>query len=450
MKPLIFGCLLLYGQDVALRLGIWDSARTAVLFSWYVRYLWPVHRLLTRRWYSPRCTSCAGSAAMVPIEADGRCQLCSEGVDPQSFPGDLRASGELAAILERYVGRGLRYDALVMFSGGKDSTYLLERVRRDHPGLRVLACTVDNGFMSEADLQHAADLVPQLGIDHVVIRPRSDFYAQLFRYGLTHVNMYGGYGTVEFSDTEFVLDTARNLAYEKRIPLILVGYSRYQVQDGLDLDSFESPPVHERQERTHVAGMRLTRIFGPTEVGAWWHGTTTAPARLLFPLMAWDLEDEQIRHRVEQWGMAPAGRRPGLLDGHRLKAAFTVVDIHQLGFSSGEPETCRAVREGRADQRHWQHTFEALEYLARTGWLLRDLVARELAQLDLTAERVGINFGAKPPRQTRARGVVETATVEAAEMTGAAVPDSTTGEDFAVDVVVDSTAGGADSGAAGS
>jgi len=70
-----------------------------------------------------------------------------------------------------------------------------------------------------------------------------------------------------------------------------------------------------------------------------------------------------------------------------------VVDVHQLGYSSFEKEFCRMIREGKAERETWQHTFEFLEYTARTGLFVKPLVLDLLQQLDLRAEDVGVRFG---------------------------------------------------------
>ena len=53
----------------------------------------------------------------------------------------------MGEILEASRGTGA-YDAIVAFSGGKDSSYTLKLLVEDY-GLNCLAVTIDNGFISE-------------------------------------------------------------------------------------------------------------------------------------------------------------------------------------------------------------------------------------------------------------------------------------------------------------
>jgi hypothetical protein len=113
---------------------------------------------LFKRTIAARCSQCVISSRVPYITlTDGVCNLCHE-------HNKLRANDEetlwqkkyvehqrkeLDHLLKSHQGKGRdRYDALVLFSGGKDSVYMLSRLRKEYPGLRVLLMTWDNGFYS--------------------------------------------------------------------------------------------------------------------------------------------------------------------------------------------------------------------------------------------------------------------------------------------------------------
>jgi hypothetical protein len=376
-----------------------DAIRTVKLFEFYVRNVWPVHRLAVRRKLSRRCSRCIASEKMVPLGDRGVCELCSRASAANGAPtrcGDEPAAQDLHGILRGAQGAGTgKYDALILFSGGKDSTYLVRRIRDDYPGLRVLAFTIHNGFMSPVALENVEDLVCRLAVDHIFVRPRRSFYVKLFRYCITHLNEQGGYGTVDFSDGEYLLDTARTIAAEKGIPLILAGYSRYQVQNGLKLDHFESPREKELANRTETAGISLRDIFSEEEIRMWWHGADRRPedvARLLFPFHAWDLEEDEIKKQVTDWGLLSRKSASPIVTNHQLIPLLGVVDVHRFGYSSFEMEFRRMIREGKAERDEWQHVFEFLEYTAKTGLFMKPMIVDLLAQLDLTTDDVGVRF----------------------------------------------------------
>ena len=377
-----------------------ESIRTARLFEFYVHYIWPLHRKLVQRHIARRCRGCAASEKMISLDSGGLCELCRKldsCVQLKHASKSPTKETSLNEILQQYQGKGaFQYDAICLFSGGKDSTYMIHRLRSEFPRLRMLACTIDNGFMSPVAKDNVYELIGKLEVDHIFVRPEKAFYKKLFRYCLTHLNENGGYFTLDFSDGEFMLDIARTLAAEKRIPLILCGYSLYQVQNGLHLHDFESPRARELTDRKDTAGLLLTDIFSnENDVQRWWHGQSWPPervARLLFPLYAWDLEESQIKQKVTEWNLLSAKEYSPIVTNHQLIPLIGVVDVHRFGYSSFEVEFCRMIREGKADRKEWQHTFEFLEYASKTGLFVRKIVVELLKELDLTAEDVGVKF----------------------------------------------------------
>lgn len=377
--------------------------RTARMFEFYTQTIWPFHRLWAKKNLAQRCRKCALSERAAPLDKKGLCPFCRETlplpVEKDSSPNE---SAELTQILSAHENRGQgRYDALVLFSGGKDSVYMVRRMQDEHPKLRLLALTIDNTFMSPVARANALRLVRRLDLDHITFRPARAYLKKLYRYGITHLNADGGYGTVDFSDGEFLLDTARAMAAEKRIPLILCGYSRYQVQDGLGFGSFESPVEKERSDRTHVAGLPLADIYSESERGLWWKGSrwpAERVARLLFPLYAWNLDESDIARQVADGGLLTPKENSPLVTNHELIPLLGVVDIHRMGYSGFEKEFCRMIREGKAPLKRWRAVFEFLEYTARTGLFVKPIVINALQQLDLTPDDVGIHFPSPPQR----------------------------------------------------
>ena len=83
------------------------------------------------------------------------------------------------SLIEKHRNHG-SYDCLMAYSGGKDSTYTLQ-VLKEHYGLRVLAITLDNGFVSDIAFSNMRNVTDKLGIDHIIFKPRFDLMKQIFR-----------------------------------------------------------------------------------------------------------------------------------------------------------------------------------------------------------------------------------------------------------------------------
>lgn len=370
--------------------------RSARAFEFYAQKVWPWQRRLVKGKLAPRCGRCALSSRREPLGADGLCSPCRTAPAVAAAPPRTDHAPALHALLARHQGAGRgAFDALLLFSGGKDSVYMLRRINDEHPGLRVLALSIDNTFMSPIARDNIDQMVVRMDVDHLMLRHSRAFMAQVFRHCLTHLNADGGYGTVDFSDGELILDTARRVAADQGIPLILCGYSRYQVENGLKLSGFESPRARELQDRSETAGIPLTDIASGDLLRHWWRASdypAERVARMLFPMAAWDLEEDAVRAQVRQWGLVRGGYDSPIVTNHALIPLIGVVDVHQLGYSSFEVEFCRMIREGKADLVHWRNVFELLEYTSRTGMFVRPPVEQGLAMLGLTLDELRIRF----------------------------------------------------------
>jgi tRNA(Ile)-lysidine synthase TilS/MesJ len=335
---------------------------------------------------------------MLDLDKNQICSACqtSKNQKPKTVETKGSIELELKSVFESYEKTSSgNYDILIMFSGGKDSCYMVQRIKNEHPKLRILTCSIDNNFMSRVAKENILKALAKLNVDHIFIKPKFEFNLKLFRYALTHLNKDGCYGTVDFSDGEFMLDSAKKLAQEKMIPLIACGYSKYQVQNGLNLFSFESLATTEKPERKSVAGLVLKDIFSVSELNMWWNSSNAVSEflpRLIFPLYAWDLEEEEIKKQVVSWGLISKKNQSPIVTNHQLIPLLGVVDVHKFGYSSFESEFCRMIREGKAERQHWQYTFEFLEYTAKTGFLVKPVILDLLKELNLTLEDVGIHF----------------------------------------------------------
>jgi tRNA(Ile)-lysidine synthase TilS/MesJ len=62
------------------------------------------------------------------------------------------------------------YDAVLAYSGGKDSSYTL-KLLRDRYDLRILALTFDNHFVSHRSRENIKAVCDATGADHITVRP---------------------------------------------------------------------------------------------------------------------------------------------------------------------------------------------------------------------------------------------------------------------------------------
>ena len=113
------------------------------------------------------------------------------------------------------------YDCMLLYSGGKDSTYALCKLVE--AGFRVLAYTFDNGFISEAALENARRMTETLGVDHRV--GTTEDMNSVFRASLATAS------TVCAGCFRGLSAQSTQLAIELGISVIVSGLSRGQIFD---------------------------------------------------------------------------------------------------------------------------------------------------------------------------------------------------------------------------
>jgi hypothetical protein len=373
--------------------------RRARLFQYYARYLWHFHRRLVKKHLHKRCRQCVISEAYAPLNADGLCAAC-RAVGPESHrapagnPADIGAA-ELDALLRRHQGQAAGpYDALVMLSGGKDSAFLLHELHSRSPGLRLLALTIDNSFMSPVALENARRSAGKLDVDHVILRPAPALYRKSFRLACTLQEAGKGcFETVDRIDADLGFSIAKIHAAANRIPLVVSGLSWAQVERLFKVQSFEVPQDQALAKVHATLGKSLAEIYEPAELKYWWDPgmfPKEAWPRFLHPFYVWRHAEQEIQDQVVRRGLIEEGNDSPLLTNNVIIPLMIVVDYLRLGYASFEPEFAQLVREGKADRRTWQYVFEMLEYAARTGWLLDGEIDKIARRLDVSRADIGL------------------------------------------------------------
>ena len=117
------------------------------------------------------------------FDEQGECNHCKEfDTYRESLFDYFGAEDQLPAKLEEWVsGRDTSdYQALLLFSGGKDSTYALSRLVDF--GVKVLACVFDNDYLAPVALKNAETVCREIGVDCHALK--TDKIKEIFRESL--------------------------------------------------------------------------------------------------------------------------------------------------------------------------------------------------------------------------------------------------------------------------
>jgi len=109
-----------------------------------------------------RCASCiiTENYPCIDFDEEGVCSLCREHAPPYEPAGEEA----LEEAVGPFRGSGEKYDCIVAFSGGRDSTYVLRHAVRQL-GLRTLALFTDNGFVPDHTYRNLHRTTELLGVD---------------------------------------------------------------------------------------------------------------------------------------------------------------------------------------------------------------------------------------------------------------------------------------------
>ena len=173
------------------------------------------------------CSSCLLPASVPGVSLDSR-KICNHCHEHEHVDVDLERSvreqrrEDLEQALESCRGQG-QYDCLLNLSGGKDSCYLLHKLKREYK-LNVLAFTTDMNVPDVA-WKNIRRTVELLDVPHLTFRPPTDFYRKLFRHLLRNQEERGAVRTVCYVCAPLFEGYSLKVAVEKQIPLVLAGYS---------------------------------------------------------------------------------------------------------------------------------------------------------------------------------------------------------------------------------
>jgi len=133
-----------------------------------------------------RCSRCILPENYPDVDYDekGVCRVCREFDARYSNIDWIEKEKKLSAMLDRYRGKGKgKYDCMVPFSGGKDSTYALWLLKNRY-GMNPLAFNLDNGFSEDGALLFVRKAAERLNVDLYTYSPSKDFLYEVYGHAL--------------------------------------------------------------------------------------------------------------------------------------------------------------------------------------------------------------------------------------------------------------------------
>ena len=329
-------------------------------------------------------------------------KTCSRCVLPETFPGIrfneedvcnfcLGHKGEAEADVkkERYrlkfeklvedVRPRSGYHCLMAYSGGKDSTYTLWLLRELYD-LRVLAVTLDNGFLSPESFTNARRVVESVNADHIVIKPRLDLLTKIFA-GVTENSPYPMKALERASSIcnacmGLVKSVTLRLAIERRIPIIAYGWSPGQAPVSASFFRLNAMMVKQMQQARMAPLLAIAGDdLAPYVLTDKHYEDRENFPHSVNPLAFLDYDEQRIFEKIEQLGWQPPADTDGNSSNCLLNSFANRLHLEERGFHPYAFEVAGLIREGVMDRE---------EGLAK----LQDLGSTEIAAS--VAKRLGL------------------------------------------------------------
>jgi tRNA(Ile)-lysidine synthase TilS/MesJ len=250
------------------------------------------------------------------------------------------------------------YDAIMAYSGGKDSSYTL-KVLKEVYHLRVLAVVFDHGFVSPQALQNIHSVTQALEIDLIRFNPSERLLCQAFRasIGAEDFPMKALQRASSICNTcmNLVKSSVLKTAIEMSIPLVVYGWSPGQAPVQSSVIKLNSAMLEQTQE---AVTRSLRGILGddlkPFLLQDWHfyllesgEGTPGSSGFYnIHPLTFLPYDERRILRDIEGLGWMAPKDTDGNSTNCLLNGFANQVHLDRYGFHPYASEVATLVREG--------------------------------------------------------------------------------------------------------
>jgi predicted PP-loop superfamily ATPase len=242
------------------------------------------------------------------------------------------------------------HDVLMAYSGGKDSTYTMSLLTRKY-GLRVLALSFDNGFLSPAAVRNMQNVTDTLGVDHILLKPRWDVLRKIFvtasERELYSKKTLERASTICTSCIGLVKSLCLKTAIEQDIPLVAFGWSPGQAP--IESSIMKNNPALIRMAQQAILQPMKTIVGDAVDAYFLQEKHYAMPERFPHNVhpMAWEFySEDMILEDIRQYGWTAPTDTDTNSSNCLLNAHANDVHIKKYGFHPYVWEIANMVREG--------------------------------------------------------------------------------------------------------
>lgn len=245
----------------------------------------------------------------IKFDAQGVCNHCLREESAREKAPEKKAQyrERLDQLINSVKGTAPAYDAILAYSGGKDSSYTL-KLLQDRYKLRLLAFTFDNHFVSPRSWENIKAVCNSTGADHMAVRPPWPIMKHLFsltaRQDIFPAPTLLRASAICTACIGLVKSLVLKTALEMEIPLVAFGWSPGQAPIQSAIMKTNPGLVRQNQAAWNKAfpeeiSNGLRRHFIPEKYYTLYEGRFPYN---IHPLAFFDYEEERIKRELESAG----------------------------------------------------------------------------------------------------------------------------------------------------
>jgi len=279
-----------------------------------------------------------------------------------------------------------KYDCIVGYSGGKDSTALLYTVVHDY-GFNPLAVTIDSGFIPDIAFENMRDTLKKISVDHIVIDGAKETFRKLYQWVFTNQDSNDLTLTRNLCDNcgDLVHSLVVREAIKRQIDIILFGYSPDEIRR-----YFYEIPQHEIEHdwkpsfinRESFTEEDRKHYFTPEDFE-----NHTVP-RIILPYHVIDYKEEDIIQLIESKNLVKKGNSNTLKTSCHVIAAALFYDLNRFGALPYALQFAELIRQDPSIRKKWLITLKRLTPMILEGKFNESGINFTLEKIGLSKEEL--------------------------------------------------------------
>lgn len=283
----------------------------------------------------------------VKIDDNGLCNYCS--CSSEAKVNNNTGDEEFIALLDKYKSR--KYQVIMAFSGGKDSTYTLKLIKEKY-NASILAVTFDNGFLSGSSIKNINTVTDYLGVDNIIIKYPANKLINVFKF-VEDGKIFPKISLERASPIcTMCIMLIKNLTYYeailRNIPIICFGWTPGQTDTAkpiLKLDYRMVSKVFDNVKNAIVGefGLEYDKYFLDSK---FMKQNEDRVPYLYYPFVKNSYNEEEIIEDIKKMGWEYPGNTDGNSSNCLLNSYANQCHIERFGYHPYAFEISRMVRSG--------------------------------------------------------------------------------------------------------